>query len=457
MAMRATPAWEERDRATAAARERFASGCDIQDPGLRPEILLSWRRCRDEYQIDPGQSRAPPADDYCEHSLAGDRVVAELGCVGRSLLDEVESFRGLLAITDGTGRILTALGDRQALRHGEQSNLAPWSAWSERASGTNGMGTALEDPGGTLVRRCEHWLSGLQDWSCAATSVRDPVTRQPLAVLDVSCWRDPLPDGVVPWLRRAVRGIEADLREQASLDAADLSAALDRMAPRSPRPLIALDAGGRVVAVADRAERRSLPGLDLVAGGQLLAGLVREGVSRARADHSWVGYAAAAAPAAAEVIPVTIRPVVRRNRVIGMLGTIGESAGEQLTGPAPWRPAPRLPAPGPSRRMVALDGNRVIFLHPEQIIFAEAEQNTVWLETDRGRMRARSRGLERLESQLHDSRFVRVHRHFVVNMRRVSELRYGFRGQLSLVMEPGEQAIPVSRRRGAAVRRALLC
>jgi sigma-54 dependent transcriptional regulator, acetoin dehydrogenase operon transcriptional activator AcoR len=454
MAMRATSTWEQRDRAIADAWECFVSGGDVQACGLRPEILLSWSRCRDDYKIDPWQSFAPPADDYCEHSLTGDRVVAELGSVGRSLLDEVRSFCGLVAITDGAGRILTALGDRRALRRGESSNLAPMSAWSERANGTNGMGTALEDPRGILIRRCEHWCAGLQDWSCAGTTIRDPATSEPLGVLDVSCWQDPLPEGIVPWLRQAVRGIETELREQAIRDACDLQGALDRMDRRGPGQLIALDAGGRIVAASDPAGGRPASGLDLAADCPPLAEFVREGVSRARADHAWVGFAEAFIPSAGDVIPVTIRPVVQRNRIIGMVGTLGESAGEQLAARAAGPPLPgaRL------RRVVAFEGNRLIFLHPEQIIFAEAEQNTVWLTTDRGRIRARGRGLERLVTQLGDSSFVRVHRHFVVNARRVSEIRYGFRGQLSLVMEqPGSpKTIPVSRRRGAAVRRALL-
>jgi DNA-binding LytR/AlgR family response regulator len=56
---------------------------------------------------------------------------------------------------------------------------------------------------------------------------------------------------------------------------------------------------------------------------------------------------------------------------------------------------------------------------------------------------------------LHDEGFVRVHRHFVINARRVCEIKHGFRGQLSLVMDPrSRKTVPVSRRREAAVRRA---
>lgn len=451
--MQSASDWEARDRATAVAWERFVAGAEERAAGVRPEILVSWHRCRDDYKIDPSQSRAPPADDYCEHSLRSARVMTELGSVGRSLLDDVESLGGLVAITDGAGRILTALGDRGALRHGEQSNLAPWSAWSERASGTNGMGTALEDPGGILVRRSEHWCEGLHDWSCAATTIRDPTTGAPLAVIDVSSWRKPLPDRVLPWLRRAVREIDRDLREQARRDASDLAAALERMSRRGRRALIALDAGGGVVAACDKGvflTGRSCRGI--TTDCPVLREFARLGVSRASADHSWVGFAEPFIPAAGDVVPLTIRPVVKNNRVIGALGTLGESEGEPLNLETPLTRAPR----GAPRRVIAIQGNRQIILHPEQIIFAEAERNTLWLTTDHGRIRARERGLEKLVIELHDQGFIRVHRHFAVNPRRVSEIRHGFRGQLSLVMDGRRcQMVPVSRRREAAVRRAL--
>jgi hypothetical protein len=451
--MESASTWEARDRATAAARERFVAGSDDGDLDVRPEILLSWRRCRDEYKIDPGLSRAPSADDYCDHSLKNDRVVTELGSVGRSLLEDVEALGGLVAITDGAARILTAWGDRQALRHGEQSNLAPWSAWSERATGTNGMGTALEYPEGILVRRCEHWCEGLQDWSCAGTTIRDPVTGQALAVLDISSWGKPLPDTILPWLRSAVEGVESELREQALRDMSDLEEALRRKGRRTPSPMFALDAGGGVVAANNKEEALGgMSGLTITTDCPALREFIRKGVRRARADHSWVGYVECFIPYVGDVIPFTVRPVVKNNRVIGALGTLGESAGEQLSLEA----RPTEPSSGLLQRVAAVQGNRLIILYPQQIIFAEAERNTVWLTTDRGRIRARERGLERLVGQLHNRGFIRVHRHFVVNAHRVREIKHGFRGQLSLVMDlRSRKTVPVSRRREAAVRRAL--
>jgi sigma-54 dependent transcriptional regulator, acetoin dehydrogenase operon transcriptional activator AcoR len=303
------------------------------------------------------------------------------------------------------------------------------------------------------VRRCEHWCEGLQDWTCAGTTVRDPVTGQALAVLDVSSWGKPLPDTILPWLRRAVEGVEAELREQALRDVSDLEEALKRRGRHAPSCVFALDAGGGVVAVNNKGEALGgMSGLTITTDCPALREFARKSVTRARADHSWVGYVECFIPYVGDVVPFTIRPVVKNNRVIGALGTLGESAGEQLSLEARSTESPS----GLPQRVAAVQGNRLIILHPQQIIFAEAERNTVWLTTDRGRIRARERGLERLVGQLHDRGFIRVHRHFVVNARRVREIKHGFRGQLSLVMDPqSHKAIPVSRRREAAFRRAL--
>ena len=81
--------------------------------------------------------------------------------------------------------------------------MAPWFCWSESATGTNGMGTALEAHGPVLVRGAEHWCQAFHDWVCAGIAVRDVVTREPIAVLNISCWRSPLPRRG-RWLANAV-------------------------------------------------------------------------------------------------------------------------------------------------------------------------------------------------------------------------------------------------------------
>ena len=62
------------DRGTVlAAWERFVSG-DDQVPGVRPEVAISWHRCRERYRVDPHLAEAPIALAEIEHAPEHDVV-----------------------------------------------------------------------------------------------------------------------------------------------------------------------------------------------------------------------------------------------------------------------------------------------------------------------------------------------------------------------------------------------
>jgi DNA-binding LytR/AlgR family response regulator len=113
--------------------------------------------------------------------------------------------------------------------------------------------------------------------------------------------------------------------------------------------------------------------------------------------------------------------------------------------------------PARETRLVAVRANRLVMVPPQEIRFAEVDGNNVWLTTDHGRVRARGRGLGRLEDELEGGRFLRVHRRYVVNLDRVREIEPAFKGALWLVMDAGprREVVPVSRRRAPQLRRAL--
>ena len=46
----------------------------------------------------------------------------------------------------------------------------PWSGWSEWATGTNGMGTALEAPGAVLISGPSTGARALDEWVCAGVA-----------------------------------------------------------------------------------------------------------------------------------------------------------------------------------------------------------------------------------------------------------------------------------------------
>jgi hypothetical protein len=448
----------------AAARERFAAGADSVR-GVRPEILVSWYRCREEYDVDPHLERAPAAAEGAAHSIEHDVVFAELGGLAACAAREVDGRDGLVAVTDGDGRVLASWGSRRLLSLAEVSNLAAWSTWSERASGTNGMGTALESRRPVLVRGPEHWCRGFHPWMCAGVAVRDVVTRDPLAALNVSCWRTPLPDAVLPWLRAVAADTEAKLRHRAHHAGTLLAAALTDARAAPGTPLAAVDTAGKVVlanteaavllgtpadAPAYAPSHRWMPQVPA------LLELTRRATARARQDPDWSGSTLLYVPFLAQPLAVVVRPVFDGTQVIGALLTFGSAghpgSSELLDDPNPGSPDPRrFPD-----RVIALRDDRWVLLDPREIRYAETDHDNVWLVSDQGRLLAAVRGLDRLEQELTGRGFLRVHRGYLVNLGRVREIEQGFKGALFLATDTrSHETVPVARRHVAQVRQAL--
>ncbi len=452
----------ERYQAVTAARERFLAG-DDRVRGVRPEIATSWYRCREQYHVDPSLSVAPPASDQsgessAEHTLEHEIVFAQLGGAAASIASEVESLGGVITVTDSAGRILTVQGDKETLFRARDSNMAPWSCWSEWATGTNGMGTALEAPGPVLINGPEHWCSGFHEWVCAGVAVRDAVTKDPVAVLDVSAWRAHLPPQAAEWLSKAVGGARAVLRRRAHDSGAELAAAFAQTRARSGQALAALDASGKVVIADEEASLvlgvpARVPALDPAGRWQPgldLKHLARHAVKQARLDREWVGSTHIATELNSEPCRLTLHPVFLADQPIGTLAIFGTERGDTVEGE---RPEPGL---SPPPRIVGVSGDRMVLLHRPEVRFAEADGNDVWLVTDEGRLQAAVRGIDKLEEELAGGDFLRVHRRFLVNLTCVRAVDRGSRGELSLIVAGSESLpVPVSRRNVPAVRRAL--
>jgi len=449
-----------------AARERFLAG-DERVRGVRPEVATSWYRCREQYHVDPSLREAPAAsaqdESSSEHTLEHEIVFAQLGGAAASIASEVESLGGVVTVADGAGRILTVQGDKETLRRARDSNMAPWSCWSEWATGTNGMGTALEAPGAVLIRGPEHWCTGFDEWICAGVAVRDAVTDDPVAVLDVSTWRADLPPQAAEWLSKAVGGARGILRQRARDSGAELAAAFSQASARSAgarsgQALAALDASGKVVIADEEASLflgvpARVPALDPAVRWRPsldLGRLARHATKQARLDHDWVGSTQIATGLSSEPCRITLRPVFLADQPIGTLAVFGFEDGDPIEHEAPERVL-SLPS-----RIVGVSGDRMILLRPPEVRFAEADGNDVWLVTDEGRLQAAVHGIDKLEQELAGSAFLRVHRRFIVNLGCVRAVERGQRGELSLIMDgAGRESVPVARRNVPAVRRAL--
>jgi hypothetical protein len=443
------------------AWERFARGEDDLR-GVRPEIAISWHRCRDQHRVDPSLTEAPAAVAEVGHALEHDVVFAELGFRAASLAHEVSTLGGVVTITDGTGRVLAQWGDQATRAVAAEANLARWFCWSEGATGTNGMGTALMSYAPVLIRGAEHWCQAFHDWTCAGVAVRDVVTREPVAVLNISCWRGELPGAVGSWLGNVATMTQRILRQRAKDDGVELMAAFNhaKSISSASAALAAVDPAGRVVLADDTAGvllgiPGSTPAPDpAVRWKPELPEFIRAAkyaAEQAARNPGWAGSTQILTRLANEPTSISFRPVFLTGHLVGTVVSFGVSDGD---------PLPRAADDGPLRtqphRMVATRENRMVLLRLPEVAFAQSDGNDVWLSTDQGLLRSASPGLDRLEAELTDAGFLRVHRQYVVNLSRIREVERRHKGELFLVMDDQEQTmVPVSRRNAPTVRRAL--
>lgn len=442
-----------------AAWERFMQGeDDVQ--GVRPEVAISWHRCREQYRVDPHLTEAPVAVGQVDHMLEHDLVFTELGGLAASVAHEVDQLNGMVTVADAAGRILASWGDRATLARAADANLAPWGCWAEHAVGTNGMGTALQARGPVLIRGAEHWCQAFHSWACAGIAVRDVVTDEPIAALNISCWRTQLPEITARWLGNAATKAQGTLKRLARDSGAELAAAFTQAKVPSCTGLAAVDTVGKVVIADEPASllmgvRPHVPAVDpdvrWDSGLPDLIRVVRYASKMAAHNPDWVGSTQIFTHLLEEPTPITIRPVFLRGDLAGHLISLGAYEGAQplqAMGPGHPRMQPR--------RLVAVRDNRMMLLRLPEVCFAESDGNDVWLFTDEGLLRAASQGLDKLDDELADVGFLRVHRRYVVNLSRIREVERGPKGELFLVVDSRtKRMVPVSRRHAPAVRRAL--
>lgn len=421
--------------------------------------------------MDPSLARAPAAVEASAHSMEHDAMFAEIGGLATSAAREVDGLDGVVTVADSEGRVLATWGSKRGMKLAADANLAPWSAWSEWACGTNGMGTALETHAPTLVKGPEHWCAGFHSWTCAGVAVRDVVTDDPLAVLNISCPECALPDEVMPWLRAAAETARAKLAQRARQSGVLLAAAFAEARLPAATALAAVDLAGKVVLANSEAAvllgtpadtPAHTPAHRWTSAIPAVPRLTQYVAECARKDRTWAGASHIFVPFLRTAIPVAARPVFCGTQVIGALLAFGsghDSLAEYGLGQyclERGEPASGEQPRGGPCRVIAQREDRWVLLDPREIRYAEADQNKVWIVSDAGRLLAASRGLDHLERQLAGRGFLRVHRRFLVNLSRIREVEPGFKGTLFVTTDiHTHETLPVARRHAAELRQVL--
>ena len=240
------------------------------------EILLSWRRCRGDYHVDPGSNTTPHIITQTELNLFKEPA-SDVLLYTREEIDRLyaivrqEDYVVLLCNHEGVA--IQHRGDEAKADEFKHWGIWLGGVWSEQVEGTNGIGTAIVEQRPVLVHCGQHFRARHANLTCAGAPIFDAGNKL-IAVLDVSridLGRSDRAHGLVlAAVTASVRAIEERLFRHSFRRAWTIAAA----PPQSSGAglLLAVDDDQRIVG-ADRVAREAL-GIDekdLLSGKSLSA------------------------------------------------------------------------------------------------------------------------------------------------------------------------------------------
>jgi sigma-54 dependent transcriptional regulator, acetoin dehydrogenase operon transcriptional activator AcoR len=209
-------------RETSKAWAKFLSNRNAPSlpiTGVRSIIYQSWVRSTTT-GVRPDTFAAPSLErgalltkstyDHAELRRATRASLAQIG-------DLLSSAEAMLILTDRDGVILETMGDNSTLNKAYKINLSVGGVWSESASGTNGIGTALWAGQPVYVHGEEHFCEGMKAWSCAAAPIRDPIDRSIIGVINLSGLTSIFQKHNAAFAATAARDIEVALEQEQSV------------------------------------------------------------------------------------------------------------------------------------------------------------------------------------------------------------------------------------------------
>ena len=182
---------------------------------VRPIVWDSWQRSLGS-GVDP--EGGAPSVDLVDDDLRAYRdahpLAAVMPVIRKLLVEDAESDKMIVAVTDAGGCLLWVEGDSRLRSQAEGIHFVEGANWGESHAGTNAPAIALALDHCVQVYRSEHFHRRVQPWSCSAAPVHDPMTGQLLGALDVTDGDHVASPHMLTLVRAAAAAAEAELRWQ---------------------------------------------------------------------------------------------------------------------------------------------------------------------------------------------------------------------------------------------------
>lgn len=137
-------------------------------------IMRSWTRCVNDYALDPGGAsggiEAPRRE--LQHRLdTSEQLLFNAKGEMSSLFQQLAQDDAAVVIADADGIVLETIGEAGYIKQVARVGMRPGGDWSERAAGTNGVGTCIAECRPVVVDRSEHFFPTLIRLSCTASPI----------------------------------------------------------------------------------------------------------------------------------------------------------------------------------------------------------------------------------------------------------------------------------------------
>ncbi|MBX6394446.1 MAG: sigma-54-dependent Fis family transcriptional regulator [Alicyclobacillaceae bacterium] len=154
--------------------KRFVREGTVDPSRLEKVVLDSWLRSRD-YGVNPLRERGQVV--LTPEELGARRrkyqvAIKEIESFVHKGRDAIFAHRMIVLFADPEGFILTQSGHPDTLRQAARIEFMPGADWSERAVGTNAIGTALATQSAVYVEGYQHYVVATHPWCCAAVPLR---------------------------------------------------------------------------------------------------------------------------------------------------------------------------------------------------------------------------------------------------------------------------------------------
>lgn len=155
---------------------------------ISPELVGSWRRCIDDYGLDPRDSHETVVLDSAAITERRQTIGETFDLLvheSRSIYNQIRDSGSSVVVCDAQGVVLSWVGDIDRETGFRRSGLLEGALWDEAHEGTNGIGTCIANKSPVLIHREDHFLERNISLCCTGMPICN-ANGDVMAVLDIT-------------------------------------------------------------------------------------------------------------------------------------------------------------------------------------------------------------------------------------------------------------------------------